>query len=90
MGTVEDSYYNAIAETFFASLDGELIERSSVQSKSQPRMVGFTWIEGSYEPRCRRRVLGYLSPMNFERSHEIMFDVAEAATAPFESMPAMA
>jgi putative transposase len=79
MGTVGDAYDNAMAESFFASLEGELIERSTFQSKAQDRMAVFTWIEGWYNPRRRHSGLGYLSPLNFERSHEALFDVAEDA-----------
>jgi len=46
MGTVGDAYDNAMAESFFASLEAELIERSTFQSKAQARMAVFTWIEG--------------------------------------------
>lgn len=52
MGDASD---NAVAERFFASLEDELIEHNTLQSKTQPRMAVFTWIEGWC---C---VLGYLS-----------------------------
>lgn len=39
MGTVGDAYDNAIAESSFASMEGELIERSTFQSKAQARMA---------------------------------------------------
>ena len=79
MGTVGDAYDNAMAESFFASLEGELIERSTFQSKAQARMAVFTWIEGWYNLRRRHSGLGYLSPLNFERSNEALFDVVEDA-----------
>ena len=78
-GTVGDAYDNAMAESFFASLEGELIERNTFQSKAQARMAVFTWIEGWYNPRRRHSGLGYLSPLNFERSNEALFDVVEEA-----------
>ena len=78
-GTVGDAYDNAMAESFFASLEGELIERNTFQSKAQAHMAVFTWIEGWYNPRRRHSGLGYLSPLNFERSNEAFFDVAEEA-----------
>ena len=74
MGTVGDAYDNAMAESFFASLEAELIERSSFQSKAQARMAVFTWIEGWYNPRRRHSRLGYLSPINFERSQQTQRD----------------
>ena len=87
MGTVGDAYDNAMAESFFASLEGELIERSTFQSKAQARMAVFTWIEGWYNPRRRHSGLDYLSPMNFERSNEALFDVVEDANVHAETTP---
>ena len=87
MGTVGDAYDNAMAESFFASLEGELIERNSFQSKAQARMAVFTWIEGWYNPRRRHSGLGYLSPLNFERSHETLFDVVENAYQHVDATP---
>ena len=87
MGTVGDAYDNAMAESFFASLEGELIERSTFQSKAQARMAVFTWIEGWYNPRRRHSGLGYLSPLNFERSNEALFDVVEDAVVHVETTP---
>ena len=87
MGTVGDAYDNAMAESFFASLEGELIERNSFQSKAQARMAVFTWIEGWYNPRRRHSGLGYLSPLNFERSNETLFDVVENAHQHVDATP---
>jgi len=79
MGSVGDAYDNAMAESFFASLEAELIERHSFESKAQARMAVFTWIEGWYNPRRRHSGLGYLSPMNFERSQQSRFNAREHA-----------
>lgn len=77
MGTVADAYDNAMAESFFASLQAELIERHNFESKTQARMAVFTWIEGWYNTRRRHGGLGYLSPMNFERSQPPSFNARE-------------
>jgi putative transposase len=77
MGTVGDAYDNAMAESFFASLEAELIERNGFESKAQARMAVFTWIEGWYNPRRRHSGLGYLSPLNFERSQQSRFNAPE-------------
>jgi putative transposase len=66
MGSVGDAYDNAMAESFFASLECELIDRRSWQTKTEARLALFTWIEGWYNPRRRHSALNYLSPMNFE------------------------
>ena len=46
MGTVGDAYDNAMAESFFASLECELINRRSWTSQAEARSALFTWIEG--------------------------------------------
>ena len=66
MGSVGDAYDNAMAESFFASLECELIERRSWQTKTEARLALFTWIEGWYNPRRRHSALNYLSPVTFE------------------------
>lgn len=67
MGTVGDAYDNAMAESFFASLECELIDRRSFRTKAEARTALFTWIEGWYNPRRRHSALGYRSPINFEK-----------------------
>jgi putative transposase len=69
MGSVGDAYDNAMAESFFASLECELIDRQSWQTKTEARLALFTWVEGWYNPRRRHSALAYLSPMNFESKH---------------------
>ncbi len=68
MGTVGDAYDNAMAESFFASLECELLDRRNFQSKTEARLALFTYIEGWYNPRRRHSALGYRSPANFERN----------------------
>ena len=67
MGSVGDAYDNAMAESFFASLECELIDRRVWKSFAQARMEIFTWIEGWYNPRRRHSGLNQKSPVNFER-----------------------
>jgi len=67
MGSVGDAYDNAMAESFFASLECELIARRSWKTMTEARLAVFTWIESWYNPRRRHSGLGYLSPVNFER-----------------------
>jgi putative transposase len=69
MGSVGDAYDNAMAESFFASLECELIDRRSFETKSQARLALFSYIEGWYNPRRRHSALGRISPANFERYH---------------------
>jgi putative transposase len=72
MGTVGDAYNNAMAESFFASLECELLERRAFKTKTEARLAAFTWIEGWYNPRRRHSALGYLSPMNFEEKNQTL------------------
>jgi len=67
MGTVGDAYDNAMAESFFASLECELIDRRSWKSKTEARHAVFAWIEAWYNPHRRHSGIGQQSPNNFER-----------------------
>ena len=70
MGSVGDCYDNALCESFFATLECELIDRRSFQSKAEARMALFTFIEGWYNPHRRHSALGNQSPMRFEKKHQ--------------------
>ena len=69
MGSVGDAYDNAMAESFFATLECELIDRRVWKTQTEARLAVFTWIEGWYNPRRLHSALGYMSPNNFERKH---------------------
>ena len=69
MGSVGDAYDNAMAESFFATLECELIDRRKWETKTEARLALFTYIEGWYNPRRRHSALEYLSPINFESKH---------------------
>jgi putative transposase len=58
---------NALAESFFASLETELIDRSSWRTRPDARLAVFDYIEAFYNPTRRHSGLGYLSPAEFER-----------------------
>jgi hypothetical protein len=66
MGTVGDAYDNAMAESFFATLECELIDRRSWKTKAEARLAIFTWIESWYNPLRRHSVLGQRSPNAFD------------------------
>ncbi len=67
MGSVGDAYDNAMAESFFATLECELIDRRIWQTKTEARLALFTYIEGWYNPRRRHSALGQTSPATFEQ-----------------------
>jgi len=73
MGSVGDAYDNAMAESFFASLERELLNRRRFKSHAEAKMAIFEWIEGWYNPHRRHSSLGYRSPVNYERAHAARF-----------------
>jgi len=84
MGSVGDAYDNALAESFFASLECELLDRRSFQSKAEARLALFTYVEGWYNPRRRHSSLGRVSPINFERRN---LDQPPAPARPLTATP---
>ena len=69
MGSVGDAYDNAMCESFFATLECELLDRQRFRTQAKAKMAVFDFIEGFYNPRRRHSALGQLSPINFERRH---------------------
>jgi putative transposase len=71
MGSVGDAYDNALAESFFATLECELLEREVLRTPAEARTAVFGFIEAWYNPHRRHSALGYRSPNDFESAHEI-------------------
>jgi len=69
MGSVGDAYDNAMCESFFATLECELIERERFRNQAEARLAVFAFIEGWYNPHRRHSALGQRSPINFEKLH---------------------
>jgi putative transposase len=69
MGSVGDAYDNALCESFFATLECELLDRHRFRTQVEARLAVFDFIEGWYNPRRRHSALDYLSPMIYERVH---------------------
>lgn len=67
MGSVGDAYDNAMCESFFATLECELLGRTRFRTHVEARSAIFEFIEGWYNPRRRHSALGYESPMSYER-----------------------
>lgn len=74
MGSVGDCYDNAMAESFFATLECELLARHRFRTHAEARRAVFEFIEGFYNPHRRHSALGYLSPVAFEHRHEEQTD----------------
>ena len=67
MGSVGDCFDNAMCESFFATLECELLDRSRFETQAEAKMAIFDFIEGWYNPHRRHSSIGYLSPVNYER-----------------------
>jgi putative transposase len=67
MGSVGDCFDNAMCESFFATLECELLDRSRFRTQVEARMAVFEFIEGWYNPHRRHSALDYHSPINYER-----------------------
>ena len=69
MGTVSDCFDNAMAESFFATLECELLDRTVFRTRDAARLEVFDFIEGFYNPKRRHSSIGYLSPVEFEAQY---------------------
>ncbi len=78
MGSVGDCYDNAMAESFFATLECELLDLHRFRTQPEAKLAVFDFIEGFYNPRRRHSSIGQMSPTNFERLHSATCQ-AEAA-----------
>lgn len=67
MGSVGDAYDNAMAESFFATLECELLNRHRFRTQVEARHAIFRFIEGWYNPHRRHSALGNRSPINYEK-----------------------
>jgi putative transposase len=70
MGSAGDCYDNALCESFFATLECELLDRQRFRTQAEARMAVFEFIEGWYNPSRRHSGVDYLSPLNYERRYE--------------------
>ncbi len=67
MGSVGDCFDNAMAESFFATLECELLDRTCFLTKEQAEVEIFDFIEGFYNTKRRHSSIEMLSPAEFER-----------------------
>ncbi len=70
MGSIGDPWDNAVAESFFASLEKELLRCERFSTREQARLRVFWYIECFYNPRRRHSSLGMLSPIDYEHRHQ--------------------
>ena len=72
MGSVGDCFDNAMCESFFATLECELIDRSTFRTHDEARDAIFDFIEGFYNTRRRHSSLRYQSPVRFESRQAVV------------------
>ena len=66
-GSAGDCFDNALAESFFATLECEWLKRRTLRSKAEGERALFQFIEGWYNPWRRHGALGQRSPIDHER-----------------------
>lgn len=70
MGSRGDAYDNAVTESFFASLEKDLLRRRSFRTRREARSHVFDYIEAFYNRERLHSTLGYRSPEEYERDYE--------------------
>jgi putative transposase len=70
MGSVGDCYDNAMCESFFATLECELLQRTKFKTRADAELMIFEFIEGWYNPHRRHSSLDYYSPMQYELKNQ--------------------
>jgi putative transposase len=66
MGSVGDAYDNAMCESFFSTLECELLARRKFASQAEAKIACFSYIEGFYNPVRLHSAIGYQSPICYE------------------------
>jgi putative transposase len=66
MGSVGDAYDNAMCESFFATLECELLDRVRLRTREEAELAVFEFIEGWYNTHRRHSALDYVSPIEYE------------------------
>ena len=70
MGSGGDAYDNAMAESFFSTLEAELLSRRRFVSQADAKMACFSYIEGWYNPVRLHSALRHRSPMTHKASRQ--------------------
>ena len=69
MGTIGDALDNAVAESFFATLECELLNRYDWPTRQALRTAVFDFIEVFYNRQRRHSTLDYHTPFDYECQH---------------------
>jgi putative transposase len=71
MGTIGDCYDNSVAESFFGTLQLELLDEHRWSSREHLALAIFDWIEAWYNPRRRHSYCEMLSPVDYEAANAV-------------------
>jgi putative transposase len=82
MGSVGDCFDNAMCESFFATLECELLARSRFETHAQARQALFAFIEGWYNANRRHSAIGYRSPIRYEQLHREQNEISFTSELP--------
>ena len=69
MGSIGDCYDNAMMESFWGTMQLELLDSRKWSTRSELATAMFEWIECWYNPKRRHSSIGMLSPVDFEAHH---------------------
>ena len=67
MGRVASSVDNSMIESFWSTMQRELLDQRQWETPEELAAAIFEWIEAWYNPRRRHTSLGHLSPIAYER-----------------------
>jgi putative transposase len=69
MGSIGDCFDNSAVESFFGTLQLELLDQRHWDNRQQLGTAIFEWVEAWYNPRRRHSYCGMLSPADYEAAH---------------------
>jgi putative transposase len=69
MGSIGDCFDNAVAESFFGTLQLELLDEHRWENRQQLALAVFELIEAGYNPKRRHSYCKMLSPVDYEAAH---------------------
>jgi putative transposase len=76
MGSIGDCFDNSAVESFFGTLQLELLDQHPWTDRRQLALAIFEWIEAWYNPRRRHSYCDMLSPADYEAAHTTAADAA--------------
>jgi putative transposase len=78
MGSVGDCYDNALCESFFATLECELLDRTLFADHDAAKRSIFAWLESWYNGKRRHSSIDYMSPNEYENKQNSSLERAAA------------